>query len=71
MGEFVGYDLGNPEHLREFRDDLGLLRKARKRSERFSANTEKFFTISLYGGIASLVIGGALYFVSQKLGIKP
>jgi len=67
ISEAVGYDIGDPEELKDIRKDLWMIRSTRLRSERFKATGERIFFIFFWGTVLSALLAGAVALLKNKL----
>lgn len=71
MGDAIGYDLGDPEVLKDLRKDLWMIRSTRQRSERFRATGEKLFFVFFWGGVLTALGAGAISIIKSKIMGQP
>ncbi|MCK5600426.1 hypothetical protein KAR91_01050 [Candidatus Pacearchaeota archaeon] len=67
ISDAVGYDVGDPEELKDIRKDLWMIRTTRLRSERFKATGERIFFIFFWGSILSSLIAGIGVLIKNKV----
>ena len=67
ISDAIGYDVGDPDELRNIRKDLWMIRTTRLRSERFKATGERIFFMFFWGIILSSMVAGAFVLLKEKL----
>ena len=67
ISEAIGYDLRDPEELKNIRKDLWMVRTTRLRSDRFKATGERIFFVFFWGTVGLALLAGTFTLLKEKL----